>query len=251
MYPTLWREFKQSFANLLRLVTHIAPPVFLLLFFAVVFSTNIRGINFQGIQVSYIQFFVPGLIAYLTFLLFALTFALVRLDRSSRITAVIAISPTPFVTYFGARLIANICTTLLKVVVVGFLAFLLSGSLVPFTWSNMSLFLSGLILGAIFWSSLGFIASAFITREDMRDIVFLLLTMPITFASSMYYNLDQAPGFIKLISSINPLTYTSDILRQSFLVTNPVGWTHDFLCLTVSALIVSSLAVFSLRRLAI
>jgi ABC-2 type transport system permease protein len=85
----------------------------------------------------------------------------------------------------------------------------------------------------------------------MREIVFLLLTMPITFASSMYYSLDHAPTWIKLISSVNPLTYTSNILRQSFLVTNPVGWTHDFLCLALSALIVSALAIFSLRRLTI
>jgi len=251
MYPTLWREFKQSFANLLRMVTHFTTPIFLLLFFAVVFSTNIRGIDFQGIQISYIQFFVPGLIAYLTFLLFALTFALVRGDRASRITAVIVVSPTPFVSCFAARLIANVCTTFLKAIVVGLLAFFVSRSLVPFTWSNIFLFFSGLILGAIFWSSLGFIASAFITREDMRDIIFMLLTMPLTFASSMYYNLDHAPGWIKLIRSVNPLTYTSNILRQSFLVTNPVGRTHDLLCLTVSTLIISSLAIFSLRRLSI
>jgi ABC-2 type transport system permease protein len=249
MYPILWREFKQSYANVLRMVTHFTTPIFLLLFFAVVFSANIRGISFRGAQVSYIQFFVPGLVAYLTFLLFAMTFSLVRMDRVSRITAVILVSPTSFVSYFAARLIANVCTTFLKVIVVGLLAFFVSRSLVPFTWSNMFLFFSGLTLGAIFWSSLGFIASAFITREDMRDIIFMLLTMPLTFASSMYYNLDYAPTWIRLISSVNPLTYTSNIIRQSFLVANPIGWTHDFLCLIVSALIVSSLAIFSLRRL--
>jgi ABC-2 type transport system permease protein len=251
MYATLWREFKQSFTNLLRMVAHFITPIFLLIFFAVVFATNIKGINFQGSQVSYIQYFVPGLIAYLTFLLFALTFALVRGDRASRITSVITVSRVPFVAYYAARMIANICTTILKVVVVGLLAFLVAGSLVPFAWSNIFLFLSGLILGVICWSSLGFIASAFITREDFRDIVFMLLTMPITFASTMYYNLDHAPTWIRLISSVNPLTYTSNIIRQSFLLTNPVGWTHDFLYLSLSALIVSALAILSLRRLTI
>jgi ABC-type multidrug transport system permease subunit len=79
----------------------------------------------------------------------------------------------------------------------------------------------------------------------------MLQTMLITFASSMYYNLDYASGWIKLISSVNPLTYTSNIIRQSFLLTNPFGWAYDFLCLTVSALIVSSLAICLLRRLSI
>ncbi|MFH1547299.1 MAG: hypothetical protein ABIC57_02325, partial [bacterium] len=73
-----------------------------------VFATNMQSLGYKGIKVNYIQFFTPGLFAYLTFLLFSLTFAIVRLDRVHRTIAVILVSGTSLNAYFWGKIIANI-----------------------------------------------------------------------------------------------------------------------------------------------
>lgn len=251
MYAILWKEFKEAFYSAYRIISSFAVPVFLLIFFSVVFTRNIGTIEYVADKVDYNRFFAAGLFGYVTFLLFSLTFAVVRIDRVQKVIAVILVSRVPLSSYFWGKQIANTIQTFLKVFVLLFLTYLITGSTLPVNGINIFLFAIALILGSVFWSSLGVISAVFITREDVRDIVFMLFTMPITFASSMYYNLERAPGWIKAISAFNPLTYTCNIIRQSFLLEHPQEWTSDFVLLIISAALATFLASLSLKKLSI
>jgi len=128
MYPILWKEFKEAFYSVYRITSNFAVPVFLLIFFSVVFTRNIGTIEYMGDNVTYNRFFAAGLFGYVTFLVFSLTFAMVRLDRVQRIIAVILVSRVPLSAYFWGKQIANTVQTFLKVFVLLFLTYLITGS---------------------------------------------------------------------------------------------------------------------------
>ena len=84
----------------------------------------------------------------------------------------------------------------------------------------------------------------------VRDMVFSLFALPITFASSAYYNLEFTPPWVQAIGAINPLTYSADLMRFSFIPNcTPMPW-GQLTGLLVWSAITSFAAIRALRRLA-
>jgi ABC-2 type transport system permease protein len=73
------------------------------------------------------------------------------------------------------------------------------------------------ILGAAFFSTFSLIIACLVkTRERFMGIG-QVLTMPLFFASNAIYPISMIPGWLQVISHINPLTYEVDALRSMML----------------------------------
>jgi ABC-2 type transport system permease protein len=73
------------------------------------------------------------------------------------------------------------------------------------------------LLGAAFFSTFSLIIACLVkTRERFMGIG-QVLTMPLFFASNAIYPISIMPGWLKVISYINPLTYEVDALRALML----------------------------------
>jgi ABC-2 type transport system permease protein len=246
--PILWRECKITFTNSGRMVNHFLNPTLMLILFAIVFSLYTRSVRFGGETVPFVDFFVPGLLALQVFSLFTLTFSTVRIDNSRGFLADIAISKTSLISYYSGSLLANTLVAMLRVILLAVAAHVFLGSPLPGSINGFMVGLVGLFVGSVFWYSLGFVAGVFVTREDLRDVILSLLIMPTTFASTVYYNLDQMPRSIGNIVRYNPLTYNVNILRDAFLVQEPVLWRSDFLILVLLAVSLSIVSCVSVYR---
>jgi ABC-2 type transport system permease protein len=212
----LWREIKGELTAPITAVGHFVVPVFYVVFFAAAFGSNISQIAYKGLPFRYTEFFIPGLIALQTFTLFSWTFSMVRIDRSTNIVAVLLTSGIQPHVYFMGKMIAAIVVTLMRVIIVFVASLFLSYVTLP-KLPHLGISLLGLVLGTIIWFSLGFVSGLFMSREDVRDIVFSILTLPITFTSSMYYNIELAPSWVRAIGMFNPLTYVVEVVRGGFL----------------------------------
>jgi ABC-2 type transport system permease protein len=97
------------------------------------------------------------------------------------------------------------------------------------------------ILGASCFSTLSLIIACVVkTRERFMGIG-QVLTMPLFFASNAIYPISLMPGWLKVISHLNPLTYEVDALRALMLAggTSVFGLGLDMgLLLMVTALLV-------------
>ena len=105
-----------------------------------------------------------------------------------------------------------------------------------------------IILGTTTWLCLGVSLALKIKRDDTREILVMLLSMPLTFSSSMYYDISKAPTWIKSISIINPLTYTCDIARNAYLSKSINLDSHKIIILFIMAVISIGLTIFLSRR---
>ena len=75
-----------------------------------------------------------------------------------------------------------------------------------------------------------------------------VLTMPLFFASNAIYPIDIMPGWLKVISHLNPLTYVVDALRTCMLAgstsTFGLGLDYAVILLTTTALVFISARLY-------
>lgn len=246
--PIFWRECKVNSTNSAKIVNHFINPVISLILFAFIFSIYVKQIEYGAHVVRFVDFFIPGLLALQVFMLFSMTFSMVRIDNVNGLLANIAISKTGLYSYFVGSLLANLATTILRIFLITIVAHFILKTPVPSNLINVVIILLAIFIGSVFWYSLGFVCGAFITREDTRDFVLTLLIPPFTFASSLYYNPAKISPVIEQIVLLNPLTYIINIIRSSFLLDKPIGWQGDILLLSMLAAFLLIISYFSIPK---
>jgi len=100
------------------------------------------------------------------------------------------------------------------------------------------------LLGAAFFSTFSLIVACLVkTRERFMGIG-QVLTMPLFFASNSIYPISIMPGWLQVISRVNPLTYEVDALRTMMLkgLTSTFGLSLDFAVLLGATLILVLIA---------
>jgi ABC-2 type transport system permease protein len=250
MIPILWKEFKALQTSLVTLVFHFVTPLFLLVFFATVMNRNVISFDYAGSAVKYLDFFTPGLVGYVTFMTFQLALTFIRHDKMSGILAIIVLSRGDLAGYLGGKLAAHLVINVFKIAALIALATLLSGSGIALLRpANAAMFLLAVCLGTTIWLTLGLATALLLPRDDIREMLTMLLTLPLVFASSMYYDVSRAPSWIQTIAGINPITYTCNIARRAYLRPDMGAISSDLGILVLMTVIAISLAVFVSRRI--
>jgi ABC-2 type transport system permease protein len=72
--------------------------------------------------------------------------------------------------------------------------------------------------------------------------------MPLFFASNALYPVDIMPGWLRALSTINPLSYEVNALR-GLLIGTPTNWAVDVTVLIVAAVLGIAASSALLRRL--
>lgn len=248
MRAIIWKEFKTISGSVMSSVLHLVTPLFLLVFFATVLGRNLQSFQYQGNAVSYLDFFAPGLVGYVTFMTFQMALTFIRHDRVSGILGITVLAQGGLAGYLGGKLVAQAGINVVKVALLVPLAVLISQEPIAL-WNpaNMMLFLIALLLGTTVWLGLGLALALKLKRDDVREIVIMVVSMPLIFSSSMYYDISRAPGWIRAISQVNPLTYTCNVLREAYLVESAT-FTSDLLVLSCMAAAATMLALIIARK---
>jgi len=58
---------------------------------------------------------------------------------------------------------------------------------------------------------------------EMPQAIFQLITLPLMFASSAYFPIDQMPTWLQDIASVNPISYTIDAIRRLMIFSDGFG----------------------------
>lgn len=101
----------------------------------------------------------------------------------------------------GARTVVGLLVSLVTLAV-GMIVFH-----VTFTLASLLVLLLILILGTICFVSLGFVAANFAQNEGQVNMISNLTGMPMLFLSEAFYSLENAPGWVQLLSKCSPFTY--------------------------------------------
>ena len=206
-----WRKLRHDPVELL--VRAVQPALWLVVF-GQVFG-RIRGIPTGAI--SYRDFLTPGVLAQ-SGLFVAIFYGISAIwERDLGVLQKYMASPVSRVALvLGKGLSASVRGLSQGVIV--FLLSILLGVDLRFELGAMVGVLAAIVLASAVFATLSLIVSCLVkTRERMMGIG-QVLTMPLFFASNAIYPVDLMPGWLRVISAINPLTYQVDALRALMIV---------------------------------
>jgi ABC-2 type transport system permease protein len=215
------------------LLTRAVQPALWLLIFGEVF-TRARAIPTGNLP--YLDFMAPGILAQ-SVLFIAIFFGIAIIwERDLGIVHKFLATPTPREALVLGKALSAGVRGLTQGAIVYLLAVLLG---VRMNWNPLSILgvVAVILLGAAFFSTFSLIVACLVkTRERFMGIG-QVLTMPLFFASNAIYPLEMMPGWLQVVSQVNPLTYEVDALRSLMVVgaTSSHGLALDFFILTTAA----------------
>lgn len=221
----LWqREMKKFFREKSRVITSVVSP----LLWIVVFGSGMRGSGFGGGAANgedYRVFIFPGILGMS--LLFMSMFAGVSViwERQFGILKAVLVAPisrTSFV--IGKAAGGASCAVLQGLILLCF---------TPIVKVPLSIPVLLCLVPVMFMVSLGVVCiglliAAFMESMEGFNMIMSFAIMPMFFFSGAIYPLESAPGWLKVASHFDPLTYGVDALR-----TIMIGNAHQFMPLYV------------------
>jgi ABC-2 type transport system permease protein len=105
------------------------------------------------------------------------------------------------------------------------------------------------LLGSAFFACLSMTIAGIVLRRERLMGIGQMITMPLFFASSALYPISIMPGWLKVLSRINPLSYEVDALR-GFLVHTHRHLLLDFGVLALAVVVGITVASSLVGRLA-
>lgn len=223
------RKLRHDFTDL---ITRAVQPALWLLIFGEVMAT-LRAIPTGNL--SYIDFMAPGILAQ-SVLFIAIFYGIAVIwERDLGIVHKFLASPAPRSALVLGKALSAGERGLAQAAIVYLLALALGVHL-----NGDILALAGVlavvVLGSALFSTFSLIIACLVkTRERFMGIG-QVLTMPLFFASNAIYPISIMPGWLQLISQINPLTYEVDALRGLMIVGGPsvYGVAFDFAFLLIA-----------------
>jgi ABC-2 type transport system permease protein len=212
------------------LYTRAIQPALWLLIFGETFS-RLRAIP-TG-KVPYLDYLAPGILAQST--LFIAIFYGIQIiwDRDAGVLAKLLVTPTPRAALITGKAFAAGMRALTQAVAILVLSAILGVTLTlnPLRWLGVVVIV---MLGTAFFSCLSMTIAGLAMSRDRLMGIGQAITMPLFFGSNALYPIGLMPGWLRVISHVNPLSYEVDALRH-LLIGTPGNLLLDFAVLLVAA----------------
>jgi ABC-2 type transport system permease protein len=206
----LWlRQLKRYYRSKSRIIGSLGQPIL----FLVALGFGFGPIYAKAGGGNYIQFLTPGIIAMST--LFTATFMGIELiwDKEFGFLKETLVAPVSRIKIMLGRTLGGATVAALQGLIVFLLSLIIGFR--PVNWLMLPLALVFLVLIAIIFTALGTALAS--KMEDMHgfQLIVNFLIMPLFFLSGAIFPLNGMPAGIKIIVTINPLTYGVNGLRAT------------------------------------
>ncbi len=214
------RDFRRILQWRPLIVQLLIEPVVYLLLFGVGFTTTLTKVHYAGRETPYLVFVLPGLIALQTFTQFTWQISYAANDKRWGLFRVLILSGVRPWQYAISQAVARIPGTVIQISIILLGGLLLIRPFPPIDGVGYVLIIAVILTGIFLWTAAALIIGIQVESEEKRDLLWTLLNLPIMFSSSVFYNVKEAPLYIRALSYINPLTYIADAVRASFYGSN-------------------------------
>ena len=197
--------------------TFIFWDLFYPLAYLFVFSVGInQSMGFTtGAGVSYIEFFLAGVLGMASFGIASNTSWSFFLDRDNGIFYEMLTYPMSRGQYLFGKVLFNIAVALVQALITIVLGAVFLG--IPLRATGIPFLFAGIVVGTAGWFFFYAIFALRIRRNDAFNTVTSVFYFVFLFASSMFYPLDPLPRIFRVLGYANPITWQVDIFRYATL----------------------------------
>lgn len=205
------------------LYTRAVQPALWLLIFGQTF-TRIKAIPTGGIP--YVDYLAPGIIAQSAMFIAIFYGIQIIWERDAGVLTKLLVTPTPRSAFVFGKAFAAGIRAMAQVVFVLIVAALLG---VALTYNPLKIVgaFAIVLLGAAFFSCLSMTIAGIVLKREQLMGIGQMITMPLFFASNALYPVKIMPGWVRVLSRVNPLSYEVDALR-SLLIGTSANLALDF-----------------------
>jgi ABC-2 type transport system permease protein len=235
----LWlRQVRRYVRSGSRLLGTLGQPILLLL----ALGYGIGAIYKRAGDGNYINFLVPGIITQ-TVLLSAIFWGIIIIqDKRFGFLSEMLVAPVSRLKILLGSAIGGATISILQGLIVFVISFVFFGFR-PHDWLAVPGALAILVLMCVALTCFGAgIASSVNDFQGFQGINNLIV-MPMFFLSSALYPLNNVPEFLKIVSSINPVSYMVDALRTILTNQSHFGLTKDLLVMAATFIVAIWFAV--------
>ncbi len=241
-----WVELRKIKHDRTELYTRAVQPALWLLIYGEVF-TRVHAIPTPP-GISYLAYLAPGIMAQSA--LFIAIFYGIQIiwERDAGVLTKLMVTPTPRSALITGKAFASGVRSVIQGVVVLIIAALLG---VSFTDNPFKIIAALIVLmvGSAFFSCLSMTLAGLVAQRDRLMGIGQAITMPLFFSSSALYPAKIMPGWLQVISKVNPLSYEVEALRGYLIGTQTTFWL-DAVVLVGSTVLAITAASLLLPRLA-
>jgi len=240
----LWlRQMKRYFRSKSRIAGAIGQPILFLL----ALGYGIGAVYKQAGQGDYIQFLVPGIIVQT--LLFSGVFWGIQIlfDKRFGFLKEMLVAPVSRLRILLGNALGGATISLIQATLLFVIAMALGFR--PYNWLLLPVaFLLMMTLSVALTSFGAGIASMVEDFQGFQGINNFLV-FPLFFLSSALYPLTNAPDLLRILGSINPLSYSVDGLRYLLINQTHFGFGKDLLIIGITLVVTVTFAVNRFNRI--
>jgi ABC-2 type transport system permease protein len=240
----LWeRQMKRYLRSRSRLLGAIGQPILFLL----ALGYGLGAVYKRAGQGNYLEFLVPGII--IQTLLFSGVFWGIQIlfDKRFGFLKEMLVAPVPRLRILFGNALGGATISLIQAILV--LAISIALGFRMHNWALLPLALLIMVVLSLILTSFGAgIASMVEDFQGFQGINNFLI-FPLFFLSSALYPLTNVPHFLRILASINPLSYAVDLLRYSMINQHHFSVLTDVLVLIVSLTAAMAFAVNRFNRI--
>jgi ABC-2 type transport system permease protein len=168
----------------------------------------------SGREVEYLTFAFPGIVGILAMRGFSRTIYRCTIDRRWGLLALKII--------YGTGPLGYVLGMTALPIVGLWIQMMIAAAVVRALGAHIGLgelLMTGLlsVVTVMFWTSLALLVTAGVKNYQQRDLIVSLSILPLTFSAPIFYQLDAAPRYLRIIGYVNPLTYQVMAMRSAVL----------------------------------
>ncbi len=193
--------------------------------------------SLQTSRLNSVSFFVPSILAMALMQLGVFAAIPLVQQREKLILKRLNATPLPRWTLVGSNVVVRLIIAAVQTALILGIGMTVLGVEVAGNWALIAGFV---VLGALSFTSLGYVIASFTRTEEAANGVTQIVQFPLMFLSGIFFPLEIMPEWLRGFATFMPLTYLGDALRQTM-----VGGT-PFAPLGVDALVLGGWLVVSL-----
>ncbi|MGC4105174.1 MAG: ABC transporter permease [Thermomicrobiales bacterium] len=216
----------------------IGPIVYFALFAAGIGGTLSAATG--GEAATYLTFVLPGFLVLQGFGGFTRMIYRSTIDRKWGLLAMKRLLGAGGLGYVLAMMTVPVISFLARAAAITVIAIPLGATISPGPYV-LAIALTCVLLS--FWTALAILLTALIRTYQQRDILLGLIVLPMTFAAPVFYPLESAPAYLRVIALGNPLSYQVMAVRRVFEGQNPGWWLVGAFAATILAVVAAVTSV--------
>src|SRR2546426_8208816 len=242
LYALWLREFKVFLRERSRLIASIFTPLLWLFVIGSGFGSSVHlptGVDYQ-------KFIFPGIISMS--IIFSSVFfgSYIIWDRKFDFLKSVMVAPVSRATIFTGKTFGGMTNSLIQAAILLVVGIIIGIQFSPFAMIQTILVI---LLLSFALTSLGLTLGSYMTSLEGFQMIMSFVVFPLFFLSGALFPIDKLPQWLSILTTIDPVTYAVDALRNIILGIGSKTFGLDMSILISYAAALGALGSYSFRRM--